>query len=268
MPSLRRWYGDRTMVSKITDRFINDLKTPLRSSKIYYDSTIKGLGICITKTGVRSFILNYRINGRERRIVIGSYPTWSTAKAKDRANKLRLDIDNGNDPLEQRDTLRNAWIVKDLFKEYESKHIINLAPRAQKDVLSMWRVYIIPALASKKLKDITAKDIDDLHQKISLNKPVRANRVLEVLRHALNLAMRWGEIDKNPANGFKRNAEQPKDTYLSSEQIISLFSQLNRMKNQNTANLFRLLIFTGSRLGETIKADWSQFDLENGIWIY
>lgn len=39
------------------------------------------------------------------------------------------------------------------------------------------------------------------------------------------------------------------------------------MANKKAANVIRMLILTGARLGEVLKAEWSQFDLDKGVWI-
>jgi hypothetical protein len=211
------------MAIKLTEKFIRSLKTSQNSNKIYYDNSIKGFGLRITKSGTKSFILNYRINGKEKRITIGTYPVWSLEKAIEKANRLRLEIDNGIDPLQTKADAFAEWTMQDLYKQVKNAHIPKLAERAQKDVCSMWNNYIMPSLGRYHLKDITAHHIDELHRKISLTKPVRANRVLEIVRHALNLAIRWQKVDKNVANGFRRNIEQPKDVFLTTEQVSQLF---------------------------------------------
>lgn len=199
-------------------------------------------------------------------MTIGLYPIWSVAQAREQASKLRLMIDNGIDPLAKRAERREAWTVRDLGEEYERVHVPNLSSVAQKDIGVMWAHHILPFLGAKKLTDLTAKDIDELHRRISVKTPIRANRILEVFRHSLNLAIRWGHIERNTANGFKRNVEQPKDNYLNAEQLEKLLEALKRLPNQQAANAIRLLIYTGARRGEVLKADWSQFDLDAGVW--
>lgn len=58
------------------------------------------------------------------------------------------------------------------------------------DDRSMWEKIILPALGPKKVSDITTDDCDALHRMISKDRPTRANRVIEALRKALNLAIR------------------------------------------------------------------------------
>lgn len=256
------------MGSRITEKLIKSLEKPTQRSKITYDSEVRGFGVCLTKAGTASFILNYSLHGRERRITIGQYPVWSVAKAREQAVKLKLMVDSGIDPLAERSERREAWTVRDLCEEYQRVHVPNLSSVAQKDIGVMWAHHILPFLGAKKLTDLTAKDVDELHRRISVKTPIRANRILEVFRHSLNLAIRWGHIERNSANGFKRNVEQPKDNYLNAEQLEKLLEALKRLPNQQAANAIRLLIYTGARRGEVLKADWSQFDLEAGVWMW
>ena len=178
------------MSGRITEKTIRSLVKPSRGSKITYDSELKGFGFRYGSTDSASFILNYRIHGRERRITIGQYPVWSVSQAREQASKYRLMIDNGIDPLAERTEKREAWTVRDLGEEYERVHVPNLSSVAQKDIGVMWANHILPFLGSKKLTDLTAKDIDELHRRISVKTPIRANRILEVFRHSLNLAIR------------------------------------------------------------------------------
>ena len=143
-----------------------------------------------------------------------------------RAKELRREVDFGNDPLAARDELRTAETVLDLWKHYEERHLPTLAKRNQTDQQAMWRDIIVPALRQKRLKEISHHDIDQLHAKVSRETPVRANRVVEVVRKAFNLAIRWEFMDKNPAIGVRKNQEQPRERYLSDIERTRLISAL------------------------------------------
>jgi Arm domain-containing DNA-binding protein len=84
---------------KLTDAIVEQLPTPAKGNRIYYEE--RGFGIRITCAGARSFIVNYvvRGSGQERRFTIGQFPDWSTCAARAKAQKLRRDISNGGDPL-------------------------------------------------------------------------------------------------------------------------------------------------------------------------
>jgi integrase len=96
--------------------------------------------------------------------------------------------------------------------------------------------------------------------------PVRANRVGQILRKMFNLAIRRQIRTDNPAAGFARFPEMPRDRFLSADEIKRLAEVLADHPNRRCANVIRLLLLTGARRGEAMNARWDQFDLENGIW--
>jgi Arm DNA-binding domain len=60
---------------------------------IEYDGKIAGFGIRVTAAGAKSFVLNYRIDGRKRLYTIGSWPDeFSADAARAKAMELRSEI--------------------------------------------------------------------------------------------------------------------------------------------------------------------------------
>ena len=59
------------MKTRITQTYATRVKSPATGNQIHYDSEIPGFGLRVTAKGAKSFILNYVINGRERRYTIG-----------------------------------------------------------------------------------------------------------------------------------------------------------------------------------------------------
>ena|SRR5262249_45851717 len=86
---------------KLTDNLLRKLPAPERGNKVYYDDAPKGFGCRVTAAGGRAFILNYRrkLDGRERRYTIGSFPDWGTTAAREEAKRLKRAIDGGADPV-------------------------------------------------------------------------------------------------------------------------------------------------------------------------
>ncbi|SFE05557.1 Site-specific recombinase XerD [Sulfitobacter brevis] len=251
---------------KINETFVRKAIAPETGNKIYYDSQSPGFGLRITRTGTKAFILNYHINRKERRYTIGKSPAWTAAAAREKAAALRRLIDQGTDPLEERNERREAPTIADLCDEYEKVHLPTLSARSQTDQRGMWKTYILPELRTVAVRELTSRQIDRLHAKISETTPTRANRVLEVLRKALNLAIRWAWIEKNPADGFRRNAEHSREKYLSKSEYELVFIALDKMPNRKAADAIRLLILTGARRGEVLGLEWQDLDLSLGIW--
>jgi integrase len=293
----------RRATTHLTDRVIRALLTPASDSTITYDSDVAGFGIRVTAKDARSFVLNYVVHGRERRLTIGRFPTWSATAARDEAKALRRKIDAGIDPLEEEaaerqaaEAARAAPTVQDLFARYEAEHLPRKAVRAAADDRSMWQKIVLPHLGSMKVAGVSPADIDALHAAVSVTRPTRANRVVEVMRKAFNLAIRWGWRADNPAAGVHRNHEERRARYLSPVELLKLSEALSshakdasdltgsgpeqaptngkkaresrrRELRMMSVNAIRLLMLTGARRSEVLGARWDMFDLEAGVWV-
>jgi len=110
------------MAEKLTDKLVREQPSPAIGNRIVYDAEVKGFGIRITAAGARSFILNYRVNGRERRHTIGQFPAWSVRTAREEASSLKRDIDRGRDPVGEREKARSAPSVSELAARYIAEH--------------------------------------------------------------------------------------------------------------------------------------------------
>ncbi len=255
------------MAIRITDRLARSLELPERSNRITYDTEVKGFGIRVTAAGARAFILNYRVGKRERRITIGAYPDWSVAAAREEAKRLKRDVSVGFDPMGDRHADRAASTVAELADRYLREHAIHKVERAQKDDKSMIDKLILPVIGQLKVKDVRREDIDQLHRKVSETKPIRANRMAQLLSKMFALAIRWECRLDNPAHGLRKNPEHKRTRYLSEAELARLLTVLDEHENRRSANVIRLLLLTGARRGEAMSATWDQFDLDAGIWV-
>jgi len=85
----------------LNEATIKSLPVPEKGNKVHYfpDAMLQGMpaprgfGVRITAAGVRSFVLNYRLDSREYRYTIGRYPDWSALRAVREARELRQRID-------------------------------------------------------------------------------------------------------------------------------------------------------------------------------
>lgn len=241
---------------------------PVRGQLVLWDDDVKGFGLRVTPGGAKAFVLDYRAEGRQRRITIGAYPDWRVAAARKVASDLKRDVDLGFDPMGERQDQREAPTLVDLWERYQKEHLASKAPRSQADERAMWEKIIIPRFGKSKIGSITSFEIDTFHRDITTIRgtPVRANRVIEVMRKAFNLAMRWKWIKENPVSGVRRNPEEKRNRYLNKTEIAALAVALNEHSDRTAANAIKLLMLTGARKSEVTDATWNMFDLENGVW--
>ncbi len=257
----------QTAADRLSDKIAKALTPPAKGNRLHHDGELPGFALRVTAAGAKAFVLNYRIHGHERRMTIGAFPTWSVSAARDRARELRREIDQGRDPLDERVAAREAPTIRDLWLEYESKHLPSKRARSADDDRSMWRVYILPKLSARRVADIAHTDVDTLHAEISVEKRIRANRVIEVLRKAMNLAIRWGWRTDNPCLGVQRNTEDKRERFLTEAEAARLDKALRDHKERSSCDAIRLLLLTGARKSEVLRATWDMFDLDTGLWV-
>jgi integrase len=253
---------------KLTDNLLRRLPTPARGNKITYDDAVKGFGVRTTAAGGRAFILNYyrKLDLRERRITIGSFPDWSTTAAREEAKRLKRAIDGGADPVGEQEENRAAATVADLCARFERDYLPRNRPTTQRVYRQQIWTEILPAFGKAKVAAISHADIDGFHHRLSARAPTHANRTIAVLSRMFSLAVRWGWRTDNPCKGVERNQENKRHRYLTGVELSRLSTALAKLDDKAAANAIRLLLLTGARRGELLAAKWIDIDLQAGVW--
>jgi integrase len=252
-------------MDRLSNRGISKLATTGKQY-IVFDSEVPGLGVRVTAAGVKAFVLDYRISGRQRRYTIGRCDDWSTEKARLHARKLRRDIDLGQDPQQVRNDERAEPTISDLCDAFEKELLPKRRASTAKSYRSIIAQAIRPSLGKIKISSLGQRDVDVWHSKLSEKTPYRANRALAVLSRIVNkLAIPQYRSD-NPCRGVERSAEEKRARYASTDEIRRLSQALTQSEFADMSNAVRLLLLTGARRGEVLHAAWTQFDLQSGTW--
>jgi integrase len=253
---------------KLTDNLLRKLPAPERGNRITYDDAVKGFGVRVTAAGRRAFVLNYRrkVDGRERRYTIGSFPDWGTTAAREEAKRLKRAIDGGVDPVGEQEENRAAATVADLATRFERDYLPRKRPSTQRVYRQQIRTDILPAFGKMKVAAVMHADVDGFHHRLSARAPTHANRTIAVLSRMFSLAIRWGWRSDNPCHGVERNQENKRHRYLTGTELTRLSEALAGLRDQNAANAVRLLLLTGARQGELLAAKWRDIDLEAAVW--
>ena len=262
---------------KLTDGLVGKLEPPSEGSRIVWDAgdakgRVRGFGLRVTANGVRSFILNYSVKGSglQRRLTLGQFGSdfKSVSAARSHARELREQIAKGADPLGKLREHRDAPTVNELADRYIEEHAKpKKRPMSVYEDESLLRQWIRPEIGTKKVRDVTRSEIEELHRKITkAGTPGRANRVHALLSKMFSLAIRWEMREDNPTKNIDKNPENKRSRYLKPDELGRLIKALADHPNQEGSNVIRLLMFTGARRGEALGARWDQFDLAEGVW--
>lgn len=162
-------------------------------------------------------------------------------------------------------------------------------PASVRDDKGMLDGVILPKLGRIRVAHIARRDVSTLHTSLKAT-PYRANRVLALLRKMFNFAIsdnerEWG-LSQNPAAGMQKFQEEKRDRWLSEEELELVSAAMEnhpkcraeladvsteqsvfvRREAQRAVDAIRLIMVTGARKGEVLRAAWPQFDLERGVW--
>jgi integrase len=258
---------DRFGPQKLTDTLARDLTSPDRNRIVYdgdHAKAVKGFGLRITRAGAKSWVLNYRAAGVERRLTIGSYPDWKAGPARDEGARLKRLVDQGRDPMKERHEERAAPTVADLAKRYLEEHASK--KRTSDGDRKMLDNDVLPALGSRKVAAVEFADVEALHAKVTKRgAPIQANRIVSLLSKMFSLSMKWKMRADNPCRGIERNPENKVERYLPGEEMGRLLAALAARNESPSANIVRLALLTGARRGELLKMRWA--DIRDGVWI-
>lgn len=293
------------MAVEFTDPFLRGLKATGQRQRLF-DSVVSRLYIELGKTGNLTWRVKYWDGKRQREHRIGTYPLMSLSRARAEAKRILLDVDaNQSNPAQDRTDKKNAETIADLVNRFATEHLdmdletmerihpgsqnVNVKLSTAKEYARILNRYVLPALGTLRVKDVTPGDVAGLLFKLRKDTPIMANRVRAVLSKLFTKAELWSlrPGGSNPAKGQDRAPERKKERHLSDRELIALGialramdpledeSQRNETKDPAREDLhalaaLRLLLLTGMRKSELIgdisrdipALKWADVDLE------
>ncbi len=243
---------------------------PIYPSCIYWDTEIRSFAVRVFPSGKKSYILDYRCRGRHRRMTIGSCSVLTLHQARERVRKLMIQILDGVDPLEVRESQRKVLTVTEFSNLFIERYAKKFRKSWKEDARRLHK-HVIPAFGSIRLDALQRGDISAFHAEIGESSPVEANRVTELFRRMFHVAMEWGYLPstfENPAKGVKKFPEKSRERVLTEEEIIAIGQALIEEQNVYARTAITLALHLGNRIGEILKAKWRDVNLKNRTWLF
>jgi integrase len=281
-----------------------DALAPRDKPYLIWDADISGFGLRVQPSGVKSYVVQFRVgrDGRryhgdsgEYRCTLGKTTTLTAAQARKAAGDILAKVRLGADPVGERKSAQDVQAFQTLADEWLAVHV--KAKRKARTAAEYERVLstvINPAIGRTRITDLRRVDVARLHEGMS-ETPVLANRVLAVISSIWNWAARREIVEAaaNPAKGIERYREQGRERFLKSDEFARLGDALREAEtiglvyevDEGRANAkhaprgdnrrtivdpfavaaIRLLILTGARLQEIVTAKWEYVDYDHGV---
>lgn len=242
----------------------HDPDSPSRETE-YADAECSGLHLRVSKNGRRFFQHRYRFLGRKQCISLGEFPAVSVQNARQRVAEHKALLARDKDPAVERGKARADLT----FEEFAIQHYLPHAKAHKQtwdDDKNQIERRLCPVLGKLRLQAITPRDVALVHAKEKERTSAStANHLLTTLKRMLNLACKWGMLEKNPANDQERFKEGPlRERYLSREELPRFLKALAQEDDTLSKAAILLLLYTGCRRNEIMSLTWQQIHLDEG----
>jgi integrase len=269
-------------MSKLTKQFVeNEIKTPNSGQCFYRDEDIPGFGVRVTRKS-KSYILEKRVDGVNRRITIGKCSELSFDNARKQACIMLGDIARGCDPKTGKriNTLQDITL-REVFEKFLEVRPIRIDTQrnyyfAINKHFNDWLDLPITAI-TKDMVEQRHHDLTVSPNRLGTSGHGRANNALKKLSTLINFASdRFGTDDEplikaNPVSRLSRNRAwhriYPRQGIISDSKLKIWYRALHSLQHDVARDFFVFLLLTGMRFGETRKLKWCHVDFESEMLI-
>ncbi|MGB3377453.1 MAG: integrase arm-type DNA-binding domain-containing protein [Allopontixanthobacter sediminis] len=272
---------------KLSAKEVEKLKTP------GWHGDGGGLWLRIFNDGTKRWVFTWERNKRRREMGLGPVSNVALAKAREKAEAARALLADGLDPLEVRraaeeeeaakaEEEKRARITAPLFGAFADSYIDNHEdgwknPKHRQQ----WRNTIkthAEALLMMPVNEIAADDVVAVLRPIWRSTPETAGRlrgrienILDAAKASKHIASPW----ENPAR-WKGNLIHLLPRRKKKSQVrhhpampfehLPAFMQRLRLRPALAARALEITILCATRTNETLRATWSEIDLDERVW--
>ncbi|KAA2236946.1 tyrosine-type recombinase/integrase [Salinarimonas soli] len=241
------------------------------------DGALPGLYFIVQLSGAKSFAVRYRAGGKPKKLTLGPYPALDLATARERAREALLAVSAGRDPGAEKIAQRRAAaeepadrdLVSGVVAEFLRRHVTpNNRPRTAEEVERLFRLHVLPAWGTRRIKDIGRRDVVDLLDGlVDRGTPVAANRSLAAVRKMFNWAVDRGIVDASPAVRIQPPTQEVSRDRVLSDDELRLFWRASDSLGFPFGPMFQLLALTGQRRDEVAQMTRSELSKDGSTWV-
>lgn len=259
----------------------NAIKSAKPKAKPYKLGDSLGLFLLVQPSGGKLWRLKFRVDGKEKKLALGTYPEVSLAEARRRRDRAREQLAAGQDPAREKQRERalrkvNAGNTFDIVAaEYFEKR--------KRDGHQPWapatqgkNEYLL-SLLSPSLGNLPVTDIQPLDVLAALRK-IEAKGTLESARRAMQLssgifryAIATARLGSDPTRDLKGALTAPRSKHRAAILDAAKLGELLRAIEHYQGHVYtRIALALAPHLfvrpGELRQACWEEIDLDEAVW--
>ncbi|MBN9370968.1 site-specific integrase [Hydrogenophaga sp.] len=253
---------------------------------LHFVGGIAGLGLQVSPSGAKSWVLRAVIGNKRRKMGLGGFPDVPLARARLLAIEARDQIRNGVDPIDQKKARRRDLAASRAMdvtfrrcaEDYIASHRGSWKnEKHEAQWSSTLENYAYPVIGDLWVRDVTKAHVLSILKPIWHTKTETASRlrgrIEAVLDSATTMDLRTG---LNPAR-WKGNLSTllpaarkiAKSTHFKAVPVPELPAFFQRLQAQEgvSARALEFLILTNVRSHNVRHASWSEIDLKTKTWL-
>lgn len=240
-----------------------------------------GLFLLVQPTGGKLWRLKYRVDGREKKLAIGTYPEIGLGEARRRRDEAREAMAAGKDPAreKQRDKVRAKLNAENTFAAITAE----FCEKRKRDGQRAWAPatakrceYLLSILCGSignmPIAEIEPADVLVAVRRIEgKGKLESARRTLQLAGSVFRYAVATARLKSDPTRDLKGALTSPTVTHygavIDPAGVGQLLRSIDGYEGQPIIKFaMQLAPHVFVRPGELRHAEWSEIDLEGALW--
>jgi len=269
----------------LTDTQIKRAKTA-SDSKFLSDGL--GLYLRVRPSGSKVWLYRYKSESKKTHWhELGTYPQMGLAAARAASQAAKALRRQGGDPVTEYKIKRASEIksqaaeiaaiaarksVNELFNSWQLLALSNHKDGG-KEIRRMFEKDVLPHIGLLPVEEVRkAHIVEVINRLLTRNVPRLAKMILALIRQMFRFAIDQDVTETDPTASIRKAKIGGKDTererVLSEREIKALSLALRTAGlSKTTEAAIWISLSTGCRIGELLKAQWADIDLEKGVWI-
>jgi integrase len=251
-------------IQKLTTAFVQHAQAePDAERSIYWDATLPGFGLMVTRSSARSFVVQYRANGKSRRYTISAVLGLDNARKE--ARKLLGEVARGADPIAERRKATYPNTLRAVAESYLAREGKGLrtGARRRRDLERL----VFPRLGDRPIDEIKKSDINLLLDNIEDQRGrAMADQILATVRRIFSWhAIRSDDFRSPIVKGMARRKpeERERSRILNDDELRQVWRAAESFPGP-WGPYIRFLLLTAARRTEVAEMTWSE--LKDDLW--
>ena len=235
---------------------LDNLPAPQSGFDVVQDLSDPRLRMYITSRGVKTFFVRKRVNGKDRRIIIGGYPETDIEDAR---SSVQAILDNAM----QKPVTRRRKIV---FEKFIKLYLEKCVRRGEDSRVKLERAinrHLVP-LFGKNVSEISSDDIRSVID--AIDGPAIAGRMQELLHSVFKFALENGYVKKNPVSDIPRVRQNRRVRPLTRAGLVRLIDAIGQETDMNMQAAFYMLIYGFVPKSKVFAMQWEDLDFNHDLW--